>query len=103
MLDFEIEIPEGNAIECLEAKVELWAGEIGLTCTLKTSLRKSVGSIHWHFKQGKTRGTLEVTLSPSSGRLWCSIQAGRTGDWLEGAIQSLNGTIGGSVCRLLLG
>ncbi len=95
MIDFEIEIPVECAIESLEAEVEAWANSVGLTCTLKSSLCKFPGSVHWHFKRGATRGTLEATLSPSQRRLWCSVQAGRVGDWQEEAAIGLQTWIRG--------
>ncbi len=32
-----------------------------LTVTLRGTLASYSGSIHWHFKNGKARGTLELT------------------------------------------
>ncbi|GDX40946.1 hypothetical protein LBMAG21_12380 [Armatimonadota bacterium] len=88
VVDFEIEIPEACAFESLERRVEAWADALGLTCTLKSSLQRFPGSLHWHFKQGKLKGTLEMTLSASQRRLWCSIQSGRIGNWQEEAVGS---------------
>jgi hypothetical protein len=54
----------------------------GLSITMKTTLSKCPGSIHWHLKKGRERGTLEITLWPSKSRLWFSMQDGRKGDWV---------------------
>jgi hypothetical protein len=66
----------------LEKTIEALCRTIGLSIALKTTSAKFPGSIHWHVKQGRERGTLEITLWPSQNRLWFSMQDGRKGDWV---------------------
>ena len=66
----------------LEKTIELLCQTSGLAITMKTTSAKFPGSIHWHFKKGQERGTLEVTLWPSENKLWFSMQDGRSADWV---------------------
>jgi len=60
-----------------------------LQITLKTTLAGYPGSIHWHLKQGRKRGALELTVWPQQRRLWFKVQSGRTGVWIDEAIDRL--------------
>ena len=73
----------------LEAMLEAACVACGLQIVLKTTLKQHSGSIHWHLKQGKAKGTLEVTLLPTAQRLWFSVHDNRAGDWIEPAMQAL--------------
>ena len=55
----------------------------------ESTLAKYPGCTHWHLKRGMEQGTLEVTLWPSEGRLWASVQAGRAGEWIDQAVREL--------------
>ncbi len=76
-----------------EALIENCCAENNLQIALKGTLAKYPGCVHWHLKQGKQRGTLEVTWWPSQRRLWLSIQAGRRADWIEEAAAHLKRAI----------
>jgi hypothetical protein len=81
----EIDLPPGSSPS--ETLIERCCAENNLQVTLKGTLSKYPGCVHWHLKQGKQHGTLEITWWPEQHRLWLSIQAGRTG--LETAAQAL--------------
>ncbi|HEU5314907.1 MAG TPA: hypothetical protein VFX49_02270 [Chloroflexota bacterium] len=73
-----------------------------LRVALKGTARAHPGSIHWHLKRGRERGTLEVTLWPSQRRLWLSVHDNRGAPWidemlpdLKEALAALNGGGGG--------
>jgi hypothetical protein len=61
----------------------------GLVTAQVTTLAKYPGSIHWHFKRGKDRGTLEATYWPDQKRVWLSYRSGREADWINPTIQQL--------------
>jgi hypothetical protein len=61
----------------------------GLQITLKTTQASYPGSIHWRLKQGRERGTLELTAWPSQRRVWFKLQNGRAGAWIQAAIAQL--------------
>jgi hypothetical protein len=64
-----------------------------LRITLKTSLRAFPGSTHWHVKNGRMPGTLEITWWPKQRGVWFSIQDGRKADWIDAAISALGKSI----------
>lgn len=47
----------------------------------KTTLSTYKGSIHWHLKDGKKTGLLEVTYWPQQARLWVDIHDNRRKEW----------------------
>jgi hypothetical protein len=87
MREIEIEIDAGRVVS--DREIEAAAKELSLVATLKGTLAKYPGSIHWHFKNGRERGALEVTLQPAERRVWVSIQDGRRGEWVERAAREM--------------
>ena len=64
--------------------------ESGLTVTLRDSLKKYPGCVHWHAKNGRASGTLEITLWPQERRAWFTVQDGRKAPWIEEKLSSLS-------------
>lgn len=56
--------------------------QAGLSTTLRDSLSKFPGCIHWHAKNGRQSGTLEITLWPEKQRAWFTVQSGRAAPWI---------------------
>lgn len=54
----------------------------GLSISMKGTLKKFPGSIHWHLKKGRERGTLEITLLHAERRLWFSMHENRSAEWV---------------------
>ena len=97
-----IEIPirewEGDA----DAAVIEESCRLGLTISCDGSLSKNPGSRHWHLRNGKRPGTLEVTHWPREQRLWVSYHSNRTGDgWViefaHRLAENLAARLGGNV------
>ena len=86
MTNIEVNISSTNK---LEKTIEDRSQALGLSVTMKTTAAKFPGSIHWHLKKGRERGTLEITLWPSQKRCWFSMQDGRKGDWVMDAARQL--------------
>jgi hypothetical protein len=61
----------------------------GLRVSLKGTLAKYPGSVHWHLKNGKQPGTLELTWWPPARRLWFKVAAGREADWVDESLGRL--------------
>lgn len=95
----EIEIPLPDDADCgaVERIIDAAIDEIGLRVTLRGTLKKHPGCIHWHLKSGRAPGTLELTLWPERHRAWFSIQSGRAAPWIDETVQSL-----GNLLRLHL-
>ena len=79
---FELQL-EGNSRRDLTSTIEGAAKTLGLLTTQVTTLSEYPGSVHWHFKKGKVRGTLEMTWWERKNRLWFKVAVGRTGAWVE--------------------
>ncbi|MWC30227.1 hypothetical protein [Paenibacillus sp. MMS18-CY102] len=52
-----------------------------LNITQKTTLSTLKGSVHYHLKQGKKAGVLEITYWPAKHRLWVEIHDNRSSEW----------------------
>jgi hypothetical protein len=60
------------------------ADALGLTVSSDGGLHKYPGSRHWHIRNGRKSGTLEVTHWPAKQRLWVTYHSNRVGDgWVE--------------------
>ena len=83
MVEIEIDIPINTPSTTISHVVEQACASEGLAVTLKGTLAKYPGCIHWHFKKGKERGILEMTWWEPENRLWFKIATGRSGVWIE--------------------
>jgi len=83
----------GNSRVDIRQAIEEAAQVSGLVTTQVTTLAKYPGCIHWHFKRGKGRGTLEATYWPDRRRVWLSYRSGREADWIAPTIQQLRGLL----------
>jgi hypothetical protein len=53
----DVAIPPGSSLTYIDIDLEDWCVSAGLRLTLKGTLAKYPGCIHWHFKRGRERGT----------------------------------------------
>ena len=96
MTELEIVLPSAVNETRVETIVDEVCAAEKLHATMKSTLNQYPGCVHWHFKQGKARGVLEVTWWPSNPdkkqsrqqesappRLWLSIHGNRMADWIE--------------------
>jgi hypothetical protein len=89
MVNYEVNVPTGEDLMDAEQIIEACCEKEGLHITLKSTLSKYAGCIHYHYQKGTERGTLEVTIWPRENRIWFSIQAGRTADWIIESVSQL--------------
>ena len=89
MLEVELQIPGGVETETVIRVVEHVCASNELTYSLKGTLVSFPGSVHWHFKRGGQKGTLEMTWWESEHRLWFKVANGRTGEWMLESIPQL--------------
>ena len=97
MLQTEVRLAPRADVSAVETVVEACCTAEGLTLTLKGTLVKYPGCVHWHFKRGRPSGTVELTWWPQQRRLWISVQAGRRGEWIEETTVRLKQTIEGTL------
>ncbi len=97
MIEVELQIPDCIHRKTIVRIVEQVCMTNGVTCTLKGTLAKYPGSIHWHLKRGKQKGTLEVTWWEREHRLWFKVAENRTSAWIKDSIPILKDQIEKSV------
>ena len=71
------------------ALLDALLAEAGLQVTLRDTLRRYPGCVHWHLKRGRERGTLELTYWPAAGRAWLSVHRNRVAPWITPTIEAL--------------
>lgn len=89
MIEIEIQIPPAAEPDDVTRLVEKTCAESDLTLTLKGTLAKYSGCVHWHFKKHKLAGTLEITWWEKEHRLWFKIAEHRKGTWIEEDLPAL--------------
>ena len=90
MQEIQIPLPRDTHISRVIGTIEETVVSSGLRVTLKATLGKYPGSIHWHVKNGNDKGVFEITLWPKQHRAWFSIQDGRKAGWIRPKIALLN-------------
>lgn len=89
MTEVELHVPARAQSAAITRLVERACAAEGLTPALKGTLAKYPGCVHWHYKKGKERGTLEITRWEQDRRLWFKVAAGRRGEWVEERVTKL--------------
>lgn len=69
--------------------IEQVCANAGLQQTMKGSLKSIPVNTHWHFKKGKEKGILEITLYHHSGEVVLLVHDNRKGDWIPEVVQFL--------------
>jgi hypothetical protein len=90
MREFEFPLAADSDCQKIERAIDRAIAGGGLRVTLRGSLAKFPGCVHWHVKKGREPGTLEITLWPREHRAWFTIQDGRKADWIEGELRRLH-------------
>jgi hypothetical protein len=89
MREVEFCVPLSARLSHGAAAIEAACSAEGLEIGMKGTLASFPGSIHWHFKKPRERGTLEITLFPRDRRIWAQIQDGRRADWIEPCLKNI--------------
>ena len=85
--EIEISLTSPIGLSKIERAIDQAIADVGLSVALRASLAKFPGCIHWHAKQGRESGTLEITFWPRERRAWFTIQNGRRAAWIEEKLQ----------------
>lgn len=89
MLEVDVNIPSHLKAESIPKIVEQACARFGLDRCSRGTLAKYPGCVHWHYKKGRQRGTLEITWWSRAARLWIKVAAGRSADWITESIPHL--------------
>jgi hypothetical protein len=65
----------------------------GLWVSQRGTLKKCPGCVHWHVRNGREAGTLEVTFWPSEQRVWFTVQRGRAAGWITDGMRRIRRAI----------
>ena len=82
----EFKVPARCDLRKAERCIEAVCARHGLHAAMKASLAAFPGSIHWHYKNPKEKGTLELTLFPRDRRIWAQVHTGRAAPWIEAVL-----------------
>jgi hypothetical protein len=88
----ETEIPVSPAVNdrVIERFIDESVAEGGWQISLRGTLKKYPGCVHWHLKRPSATGTLEVTWWPQQHRAWFTIQSGRAAPWIQDDMNRLS-------------
>lgn len=89
MPQIEIRPHESLTPQAVLAGVEKCVVDSGLTVTLRDTLLTYPGSTHWHLKDGRQPGVLEITYWPDAHRLWFSVHHNRNAPWIDRLLPTL--------------
>ncbi len=89
MITVEVKFPSSAEPRRVQRLVLRTCKDRGLVLSVETSLKSYPGSVHWHFKKEKERGTIEVTYWRHGSRLWISVHSNRQGDWTGEEVRGL--------------
>jgi hypothetical protein len=82
MQEIEFTVPTKD-LDQAEAVIESVCAAHGLQAGMKSQLASFPGSIHWHYKKPREKGTLELTLFRRDRRIWAQVQEGRLAPWIS--------------------
>lgn|ERR1017187_5509185 len=82
MQNIEIELPRGAKLTKVKKTIDATLAAVGLQVSLRGTLKKFPGCMHWHARKAGQSGTLELTLWPQQHRVWMTIQSGRAAEWI---------------------
>ncbi len=83
MEQIEFTVPARCDLKNADVLIERVCAAHSLYAAMKGSLATYPGSIHWHYKKPKQKGTLELTLLRSEGRIWAAIHTNRNAPWIK--------------------
>ncbi len=87
------EVKGFNAASASAREIEIVVEQLllnqGLIVSLKGTLSKHSGSIHWHLIKLDQKGTLELTWWPVRHKLWFQVQSGRKSAWITELLPEL--------------
>ena len=99
MQEVEFQVPGGCDLASAENLIEHVCAALDLQPAMKSTLASYPGSVHWHYKRGKEKGTLELTLAPGSRRIWAQVHINRNGAWIEEVLPRVRAEVEGALRR----
>ena len=101
MQEVEFQVPGGCDLANAENLIEHVCAALDLRPVMKSTLASYPGSVHWHYKRGKEKGTLELTVAPGSRRIWAQVHTTRGGAWIAEVLPRVRQEIQQGLTRFL--
>ena len=93
MLEIEFKVSPRFDFAQAEQTIEAACAQHGLHIAMKTALASFPGSVHWHYKNQKEKGTLELTVFSRDRRVWAQVQSGRKAPWIDVLLPKIQPTV----------
>ncbi|MBZ5610863.1 MAG: hypothetical protein LAP38_21580 [Acidobacteriia bacterium] len=93
MQEIEFTVPPKFDFAQAEGCIEGVCARHGIEVAMKGSLAAYPGSIHWHYKKPKQKGTLELTVFGRDGRIWAQVHTNRAAPWIPALLPKIRGDI----------
>jgi hypothetical protein len=101
MREIEFQLPSGYDLRNAEELIERVCAAHGLQPAMKSTLASYPGSVHWHYKRGNEKGTLELTVAPGPRRIWAQVHTNRNGAWIAEVLPRVRQEIEQALTRFL--
>jgi|SRR5579864_7954273 len=89
MRNIPLPVPAGADFFRVASVVEGSCDHMALRQTMKDTLSRYPGCVHWHYKRPGQSGTLEVTAWPAERKLWITVQDSRRAAWIDESLPGL--------------
>ena len=93
MQNIEIPLPPAAPSDDTVRVIEAALTKLDLEITLRGTLKKFPGCMHWHARSAGRSGTVEVTFWPQSCRVWLTVQSGRTANWITARLPEVQSVL----------
>jgi hypothetical protein len=93
MREIGIDIPSRVNDATILRAIEQAIGVSGLVVSMCGSLKKYPGCVHWHVRQSRAVGTLEITFWPLKHRAWFTVHDRRAAAWIDDALRVVASSI----------
>ncbi|HEV3058583.1 MAG TPA: hypothetical protein VGY48_10050 [Vicinamibacterales bacterium] len=89
MMNISLPVPAAADFSTVASVVERSCDQMGLRQTMKDTLGRYPGCVHWHYSRPGQSGTLEVTAWPAERKLWLTVHDGRRAGWIDECLPGL--------------
>jgi len=93
MKNVPFELPHGIEPTTLVQTIDDAIRSVGLMTTMRNTLRKYPGCVHWNLANGSQPGAIELTYWPKEDRAWFTFADGPRPGWTGAKIEELGDVI----------
>lgn len=90
MKHIDIQLPKGVDATTIVKLIDTAIQAAGLTTTMRNTLRKYPGCIHWNLVNDHKPGALELTYWPKEDRGWITIPDGPRAAWVPEKVEKIS-------------